>query len=127
MPLASRGHVLIAVEPDLHGALVFFGGNGGNGRPLVGLCFLATETAAHAAHFHGDGMARNAQCVRHQMLCLARALGGAIDGHILIFARNRQRDLPFQIEMVLTAQIHTVPDAVRGSIDGCAGIAALQR
>jgi hypothetical protein len=43
------------------------------------------------------------------MLRLARVLGGGEDRHLIILARNGQRDLPFQIHMVLPAHAHTAP------------------
>ena len=127
MALAGRGHVLVAVEPDLHGALVLLGSNGCNGRPLVGLRFLAAEATAHAAHFHRHGMARHAQRMRNQMLGFARPLRGAIDGDVLILAGDSQRNLTLKIEMILPTKIHAVLDTVRRGIDGRTCITALQR
>ena len=60
------------------------------------------------------------------MLGLGRPLRGAIDHHLLILARHRQRNLSFQIKMLLTAKQHTVREAPWCLCDGFGGIAALQ-
>ncbi len=68
MPLAGRGHILITIKTNFNGALVLLGCDCSNGCPLIGLCFLTTEAAAHTAHFNRHRMARHAKRMGDQML-----------------------------------------------------------
>ena len=126
VPLAGGGHVLVAVEPDLHRALELLGRDSGNRRALVSLRFLAAEAAAHAAHFDRHRMARHAERMGDQVLCFARPLCRAIDDHLVVLAGDRQRDLALEIEMVLAAEPHAVLDAPGCRRDRRGRITALQ-
>ena len=93
--------------------------------PLRGLRLLAAERAAHAADFHGHIADRHVEHVRHQMLHLARVLCGGVDQHIAVLARDGERHLPFQIEMLLPADVDAPGQAQRRAGECGICIAAL--
>ncbi|MCY1233761.1 hypothetical protein D9M72_463160 [compost metagenome] len=104
--LAGRAHVVVAVGPDLDRAAVFLGGNGRDGRKNVGLGFLAAETTAHAAHVDGHRIRRHAENGRNHVLRLSRMLRRRVDENFVVLAGDGERDLPFQIEVILAADTH---------------------
>ena len=53
------------------------------------------------------------QHVRHEVLHLGRVLGGGMDGDVAILARDGERDLAFEIEVLLPADAEALRDAVR--------------
>ena len=62
---------------------------------------------------------------RDQVLKLARVLRGGIDVHVAVFARNGERDLAFEIEMLLAADAQVSADALRAVDErGCAVVLA---
>ena len=114
MALAGQAHVVIAIEPD-------FARPAGEARaerrdcgPLRGLRLLAAECAAHAPHLDRHGDVRHFENLGDEMLHLARVLGRAIDLHVAVFARNGERDLAFEIEMLLAADAQPAFDALFG-------------
>ena len=127
VPLAGRGHVVVAIGTDLDGAVELLGGDGRECRELVALGFLAAEAAAHAAGLDRDGVARHAENVADHVLHLARVLRRGIDGDVMVFAGNGEGDLAFEIEVVLAAEPHAALQPARRLGDGSGGIAALQR
>ena len=52
-----------------------------------------------------DRVLRLAEQVGHRVLDLGRVLGCAEDQHVAALLRDRQRDLGFQVEMVLAADV----------------------
>ena len=62
-----------------------------------------------------------------EMLRLARPLGGAIDGHLVILAGYGERHLSLKIEMILPAEPHAALHPARRAFQRCGRIAALQR
>jgi hypothetical protein len=61
------------------------------------------------------------------MLHFARVLGGGVDGHVIILAGNGERDMAFQIHMILAADLVAPLQAVGGRLQGARRrIAALQ-
>ena len=127
VPLAGRGHVVVAVGPDLDGAAELLGGDRRDRRELVDLRLLAAEAAAHAPDLDRHRMRGNAERMRHHVLHLARMLGRGIDGDVLVLAGNGKGDLAFEIEMLLAADPHPALQPVRRRGDRRGRVAALQR
>lgn len=55
MKIESRGNVIIEVENDIKGEIVFFGGNG---RKMVGMCLIEKEKEENEEKLKGEGMDR---------------------------------------------------------------------
>ena len=127
VPLAGRGHVVVAVGTDLDRAVELLGGDGRERGELVALRFLAAEAAAHAADLDRHRVARHAEHVADHVLHLARMLRRGIDGDVMVFAGNGEGDLAFEVEMVLAAEPHAALQPARRLGDGVGGVAALQR
>ncbi len=106
VPLAGGDHIVVAVGPDLDGTIEFLCGDCRHGGKQIALGFLAPEPAAHAAHHDIDRVGRHAQRMAHHMLDLAGVLGRGMDGDLIVLTGDRQCDMPFEIEMVLTAHFH---------------------
>ena len=107
MPLAGQHEIIIAVIDRL-------------GRPTgdmrrqrrqdgrkIALAFLATKGPAHAARLDSHGMVRQAEAVSHLVLDLGRVLRRTMQRHVPIFARDGERRLPLEIEMLLPANLDT--------------------
>ncbi len=124
--LASRDHVVVAIGAQLDRAVPFLRGDGGDAAEQVHLRFLAAEPAPHAAHVHDNRVGRHPQRVRDHVLHLGRVLGRGEDRHLVILAGNRQRDLAFQIEVVLPADFHATRDHARGGRHRLFGFATAQ-
>ena len=103
---------------SLHGRPVLQRAERGERRPLRRLALLAAEAAAHAAHLDGDGVVVQAEHVGDDVLHLARMLGRGIDEHVAVLAGDGERDLAFEIEMLLAADAELAGDlpSARGSI-----------
>ena len=102
----------------------------GERRPhgqMPGLRFFATEAATHASAHHPHLRQRDVQRVRHPVLHLARVLRAAVDQPVAVVLRNRVRDLAFQIEVFLPADLQRALQAVRCVCQGLRCIAALHR
>ena len=94
-------------------------------RRARGLGFLAAETTAHAAHVDDDFVHRHVQHFGHQFLHFGGVLRRAVDDHAAVFGRHHRRDLGFQVEVFLAADVQRALDAMFGGCQ-CAGrIAAL--
>ena len=124
--LSGCGHVLVAVGPELDGALQFLGGDGGECGKLVALRFLAAETAAHPPHLHGDRIGGNAQDMADHVLHFARMLGGRPDGDVVVLAGNGHGDMAFEVEMFLPADPHPAGEAARRKLQFGLSIAPRQ-
>ena len=101
--LAGHRHVGVAIKPKLAGPPGHARGQGRDHRPLRRLRFLAAEAAAHAAHTAGHERIRHAQNARSDMLHFARMLGRRTDKDRAVLARHGERDLAFQIKVLLPA------------------------
>ena len=112
MALAGDHHVVVAVIAHL-GRPARRGGHhrAGDGQ-RVALALLAAKTAAHAPGFDPHGVHRQVQRMRHLVLDLGRVLGRAVHQQIAVFLRQRQRRLPFEIEMLLPAHLERAFDHV---------------
>jgi hypothetical protein len=103
MPLAGHDHVLVAIGPSLGGATGLHRDQRGGGGEQRGLGLLAAEPAAHPAHLDGDRGMRAIQHAGDQVLDLAGVLGRRPDMDVAALARNGQRHLALEIEVVLAA------------------------
>ena len=107
MPLAGQHEIIIAVIDRL-------------GRPTgdmrrqrrqdgrkIALAFLATKGPAHAARLDSHGIVRQAEAVSHLVLDLGRVLRRAMQRHVPVLARNGERRLPLEREMLLPTDLDT--------------------
>ena len=101
--LAGHDHVGIAVEPQLARPAGFTRRQRRDHGPLGRLGLLTAEAATHAPHLAGNERIRDSENARHDVLHLARMLGAGIDQHVAVLARHRERDLAFEIKMLLAA------------------------
>ena len=111
--LAGDHHVVVAVGPDLRGAAGPLGDERGDAGEQVALRLLAAEAAAHAPALDRHGVVGHAQHDRHHVLDLARVLGRGVDRDLVVLARDRQRDLALEVEVVLAADLDPALDPVR--------------
>ena len=88
------------------------------------LRFLAAEAAAHAAAFDDDVVRGDPERVRDHVLHLARMLRRRVDVHAAVLARHRERDLAFEVEVVLPAAAHRAAQPVRRARERRRGVAA---
>ena len=113
MALAGEHHVVVAIKPELAGFAGETRAKCGNRRPLRGLALLAAKAAAHAPDLAGDIRVGNAENPRHNVLNFGRVLRRGMNQHFRIFARNGERNLPFEIKMLLTANPEHILQTVR--------------
>ena len=111
--LAGHDHVVVAVEPELARPAGLAGAERRQRRPLRRLALLAAETAAHPAHLDGDGVAVERRALGDDVLHLARVLGRGVDDHVAVLAGDGERDLAFEIEMLLSADAEFAGDLLR--------------
>ena len=127
VPLAGDDHVVVAREPQLRrpagGAREHRGDGGDDGR----LALLAAERAAHPPDLDGHRVGRQAKRVRDAVLHLGRVLGGGIDQHVGVFPRHGERDLAFEVEMILPAAGRLAGDPVRRGVDRGRRVSPLHR
>ncbi len=123
---AGDHEVVVAVEAQLHRPAELVRGDRGDAGEQARLRLLAAEAAAHAPAFHLDVMRVQAEAMRHQVLHLARMLGRAVHEHAAVFARHGIRDLAFEIELLLAADLERVLQPMRCGVDGGARVAARQ-
>ena len=112
--LSGHRHVVVAVEANLGGAAGHVCGEGGKTRPLRRLRFLAPERPAHPPALAHHCRAGHAEHAGDEVLYLRRMLRRGVDPHLLVLAGDRERRLPFEIEMLLPADAHTAFEPVRG-------------
>ncbi len=75
-----------------------------------------------------DGMDGTSQRMADHVLHLARVLRRGPDGDLVVLAGNGERDVAFEIEMLLAADAHLAPCSRRGALSiALLRIAALQR
>ena len=109
MPLAGQHHVVVAIEPEL--------ARRGRSRRAASAAIAAQSTpgspcrrtTAHAADLARDAARPGAQHAGADMLHLGGVLRGGMHVNGAVFARNRERNLAFQIEMLLTTDAETRP------------------
>ena len=113
MALAGGAHVVIARQPQLHRPPRLPGEHRGDAGDDGRLALLAAEGAAHAPHLDGDGVERQPQQMRDPVLHLGRVLGRAHDVHVAAVAGSGERDLAFEIEMILAAAAQLAGEPMR--------------
>jgi hypothetical protein len=111
--LAGLHHVVVAVGTELGRAPGVMGHERGGGGIERGLRLLAAKGPAHAPHLDRHIGRRAPEQVRHEMLHLARVLGRRQQMDLAILHRTGQRDLPFEVEMVLPAHGQLAAQAMR--------------
>ena len=126
MALAGEDEVVVAVEAHLAGPAGDARGERRERRPLRRLAFLAAEAAAHAADLAGDIGIRQAEHARDDVLDLGRVLRRGIDVHRPVLARDGERDLAFEIEMLLAADAKRALEPVRCGRDRRLRVAAAE-
>ena len=116
--LAGHDHVVVAVEPHLARPPGLPRAERGERRPLRRLALLAAEAAAHAPHLDGDRVVVEAEHMGDDVLHLGRVLGRGMDEHVAVLAGDGERDLAFEVEMLLPADAELAGDlaSARGSI-----------
>ena len=127
MAFAGHQHVGIAIEPQLDrsaGLARQYGGSGGDQR---GLALLAAESAAHAPALHHHAIGGLFQGVRHDVLDFSGMLRRAVDQHRAVFLRQCDRDVSFQIEMILPTDHHRGSQSPRRLTEAGTWIAAPHR
>ena len=122
--LAGRAHVVVAVEAQLGRAPGLARDDGGDAGEERHLRFLAAEAAAHPPAFDDDVVRGDAERVRDHVLHFARMLRRRVDLHAAVLARHRQRDLAFEIEVVLAADAHRAAQPMRRARQRRRGVAA---
>jgi hypothetical protein len=127
MPLAGDDHVGIAIEPQFHRLAGLRRAERRDARDERGLRLLAAESAAHAAAGDNDVLGGEIEAMRDQLLHFGDVLRRADDVHRAIFAGHREADLPFEVEMLLTADGEAAREAVRRAADARGGLASCER
>ncbi len=122
--LAGHRHVVVAVESHLGGAAGLRRDQGAGAGRGGGLRLLAAERAAHAPHLDRHVGMADAEQVGDEVLAFARMLGGGEDMDLSGLARDRHRDLAFEVEMLLPADFERAGQAVGGGGERGGGIAA---
>src|SRR5690606_4917948 len=112
VPLAGHDHVVVAVKPELAG----FAGvvrhhrrDAGNQRRLA---LLAAERPTHAAAFDDHVLEVATDRGGREVLHFTRVLCRAVYEEAAVLARERHRDLPFEVELVLPADTGTAASPV---------------
>ena len=115
---AGDDHVIIAVIAHFARLAGEGGGDGTGHRERVALAFLAAETTAHAAGLHTHRMHGLADGMGDFVLNFGGVLGGGVDVHVAIFARQSEGGLAFKIEMFLAAHIDRAGQGVLRGLQG---------
>ncbi len=117
MALAGEREIERARQPHTHGPPRLPGAQCRDGRPRIGLHFLAAEGAAHAQTFHRHFVARNSQNARDHLLRFGGMLRGRMRRHAAGFIQPCNRALRFQIEVLLAADLQFAFEAQRAGLD----------
>ncbi len=124
--LTGDHHVVVAVGPQLDRAAQARSRYGGASGPQCGLRLLAAEATAHAAAFDHDVVRVTVQGVGDHVLHFGRVLSRAVDQHAAAFLGNGIRDLAFQVELLLTADVQLAFQLMPGALEGGFDVAACQ-
>ena len=124
--LAGEDEVVVAVETDLAGAAGDAGGERGERSPLRRLALLAPEAAAHSAHLAGDVGVGQAEHAGDDVLHLRRVLGRGQDVHRAVLVGDGERDLAFEVEVLLAADAQGAFEPMRAPGDRGVGVAAAE-
>ncbi len=113
MPLAGHDHVVVTVHPTLHRPPGLGGRQRRRRRAEHGLGLLAAEAAAHTPHLDRHLGVADAEQMGDQVLHFAGMLGRT--GHVqpARLERDGERDLAFEVEVVLAADLDPALQAVR--------------
>src|SRR5439155_14310770 len=103
MALAGADHVVVAVGAQLHRPAGGSREQRGGDRIHRGLRFLAAEAAAEAPQLDRHRGVGKVERRGREMLDLGRMLGRRIELQLAALARDRERHLSFEIEMLLYA------------------------
>ena len=104
--LARLYHVVVARHPVFNRPPGASGKQGRDTGQRCSLGFLAAEAATHAPYFHLDFMNGEVKDFGHQLLHLGGVLAGGMNKHARVFGRLYQARLSFQVEMLLSANVH---------------------
>ena len=105
MSFAGLQHVVAAGHAVLHGAARASSQQGGEAGERSSLRFFAPERAAHPSAGDPDAMQRHVQHLRDQVLHLVRVLSRGVDTELVVVLRDGERDLSFQVEVLLTPDV----------------------
>ena len=111
--LAGDNHVVVTRQAKLDRPIRGPSQQSGDRGDDRCLTFLAAERPAEPAHFRGDLGERQAEHVGNAVLDLGRVLARGVHQHVAILAGHRERDLAFQVEMVLGAARDRALQAMR--------------
>jgi hypothetical protein len=125
--LAGEDEIIVAVEPELAWPARHPCRERRDGGPLRRLALLAPEAPAHAAGLAGHVGIRDVEHPRHDVLHLARVLGRGIDVEVAVLARDRERDLALEVEVLLAADAKRAAEPVRRRRDRARRVAASER
>ncbi len=126
MPLAGQHHVLPARQADPHRPADLRRRQRGHRGPGVGLHFLAAERAAHAQALDDDGVLRQPEHPRHDLLRLGRMLGRRVDHQPAVVVAIGERGVGLEVEVLLAADAQLALEAVRRVAQRGLGVAAVQ-
>lgn len=127
MALSGGQHVLVAVGAQFHRAAGSARRHRGHHSEEICLGLLAAKGPAHAPHLHRDRRRGQAKRVGHHVLDLGGVLGRREHAHLASLARDRQCNLPFKIEMILPADLHSSGETARRSGDRRFGVPDRER
>ena len=121
--LAGHHEVVVTVQAQLDRPPQFARGQRRPHGEVPGLRLFAAKAPAHAAADHAHRMQRNIQRMRHPVLHFAGVLGAAVDQPLPVFLRQGVGDLPFQVEVLLSADVQRSAQNVRSRSQGLRRIA----
>ncbi len=105
-----RGHeIIVAVEPQLHRPAQPPGRHRRDAGEQCRLRLLAAEAAAHPPHLDHHLIRDQTERMRDDVLHLGRVLRRAVEVNAAVFLRHCVRDLPLEIEVLLTADVELRP------------------
>ncbi len=123
---AGDHEVVVTIRTQFHRPMQQMRSQRSDARKDARLRFLAAKSAAHPPAFADDVVRRPVEHMRDQMLHFARMLRGTVDEHAVQFLWNGIRDLPFEIELLLSANLEFALQPMRRRRDFSIRIAALQ-
>ena len=124
--LAGDREIVVAVVAHLGGPSRARRHQGAGDGERVALALLAAKAAAHPPHLDPNRVHRHPECVGHLVLDLGRVLRGGMDDHVTALLRQRKCRLPFEIEVLLPADLDTSLHDPGRARDGRCRIALLE-